>query len=162
MLACCCDCRNIATCPMPGKCATDKLIYRATVTINHSVKKYVRLMANKSKDRYGGHKQDFEDKEKENSTTRSAYMEAKERKQSIPNQVSRTRNLCNAEKYQIIFHPDQATLNSGNELFYSCRTKKSKLLIKVKKRKKEFPLTPMGVLAHRLRMLDRSLVPPSA
>ena len=25
----------------------------------------------------------------------------------------------------------------------------------------KFPLTPMGVLAHRLRMLDRSLVPPS-
>ena len=27
---------------------------------------------------------------------------------------------------------------------------------------KKFPLTPMGVLAHRLRTLDRSLVPPSA
>ena len=26
----------------------------------------------------------------------------------------------------------------------------------------QFPLTPMGVLAHRLRTLDRSLVPPSA
>jgi hypothetical protein len=26
----------------------------------------------------------------------------------------------------------------------------------------KFPLTPMGVLAHRLRKLDRSLVPPSA
>ena len=26
----------------------------------------------------------------------------------------------------------------------------------------KFPLTPMGVLAHRLRTLDRSLVPPSA
>ena len=30
------------------------------------------------------------------------------------------------------------------------------------KEEKEFPLTPMGVLAHRLRTLDRSLVPPSA
>ena len=27
---------------------------------------------------------------------------------------------------------------------------------------KEIPLTPMGVLAHRLRTLDRSLVPPSS
>ena len=25
----------------------------------------------------------------------------------------------------------------------------------------KFPLTPMGVLSHRLRTLDRSLVPPS-
>ena len=29
------------------------------------------------------------------------------------------------------------------------------------KRNKKFPLTPIGVLAHRLRTLDRSLVPPS-
>ena len=28
--------------------------------------------------------------------------------------------------------------------------------------REKFPLTPMGVLAHRLRTLDRSLVPPSA
>ena len=31
-----------------------------------------------------------------------------------------------------------------------------------KKKSKKIPLTPMGVLAHRLRTLDRSLVPPSA
>ena len=31
-----------------------------------------------------------------------------------------------------------------------------------KEHEEEFPLTPMGVLAHRLRTLDRSLVPPSA
>ena len=30
-----------------------------------------------------------------------------------------------------------------------------------KKEEREFPLAPMGVLAHRLPMLDRSLVPPS-
>ena len=64
-----CNCRNKANCPMPGKCTTDKLIYRATVTTYHSVEKYVGLTSNKFKDRYGGHKQDFEDDEKEQSTT---------------------------------------------------------------------------------------------
>ena len=142
-----CNCRNKATCPMPGKCTTDKLIYRATVTTNNSVEKYVGLTANRFKDRYGGHKQDFEDEEKEHSTTLSAYI-WKLKRENKPYQikfdvvtraapfspVSGTCNLCNAEKYQIIFHPDQATLNSRNELFNSCRHKKSKLLIKVRKK----------------------------
>ena len=37
-----------------------------------------------------------------------------------------------------------------------------KEIMELKEQLKEFPLTPMGVLAHRLRTLDRSLVPPSA
>ena len=131
-----CNCRNKATCPMPGKCTTDKLIYRATVTTNNSVEKYVGLTANRFKDRYAGHKQ-------------SAYI-WKLKRQNKPYQikfdvvtraapfspVSGTCNLCNAEKYQIDFHPDQATLNSRNELFNSCRHKKSKLLVKVKKKRR--------------------------
>ena len=32
---------------------------------------------------------------------------------------------------------------------------------KERERRKKIPLAPMGALAHRLRMLDRSLVPPS-
>ena len=70
------NCRNKAMCPMPGKCTTDKLIYRATMTTNNLVEKYVGLTANKFKDRYGGHKQDFE----RTLHTVSIHIEAKKRK----------------------------------------------------------------------------------
>ena len=42
----------------------DQLINKANVTTNHSVEKYIGLTANKVKDRYGGHKQDFKAKKK--------------------------------------------------------------------------------------------------
>ena len=54
-----CKCQNKATCPMPGKCTTDKLVYRATVTANNSEETYVGLTANQFKDIYGKHKWDF-------------------------------------------------------------------------------------------------------
>ena len=44
--------------------------------------------------------------------------------------VSRKCNLCIEEKYQILFNPGQASLNSRLELFASCRHKSAKLLVK--------------------------------
>ena len=49
--------------------------------------------------------------------------------------VSGICNLCTAEKFEIIFNPAKATLNSRNELFNSCRHRRPKLLINVKKKK---------------------------
>ena len=46
---------------------------------------------------------------------------------------------------------------ASNDLVKGYREITTKRCLDVK-----FPLTPMGVLAHRLRTLDRSLVPPSA
>ena len=38
-------------CPLPGKCTTDKLVYRATVSSGIDVETYVGLTAGQFKDR---------------------------------------------------------------------------------------------------------------
>ena len=53
---------------------------------------------------------------------------------------------------------DSLSCEFGEDKFARLR----ELMQHKKKPHAEFPLTPMGVLAHRLRTLDRSLVPPSA
>jgi hypothetical protein len=49
--------------------------------------------------------------------------------------VSGICSLCTAEKYKIICNPAKAILDSRNELFNSCRHRRLKLLINVKKKK---------------------------
>ena len=39
-----CHCRDKTNCPLPGKCTTDKVVYRATVTINDSGETYVWVL----------------------------------------------------------------------------------------------------------------------
>ena len=46
--------------------------------------------------------------------------------------------LCDKEKFYILFRPESASINSRDEIFSSCRHKKSKLLIP-KERKKVGP-----------------------
>ena len=96
--------------------------------------------------RYAGHKQDFQNQEKEHFTTLSAHIWELKRKnkpymlrfeiarRAAPfSPISRICNLCNSEKFEIIFNRSEATLNSRNELFNTCRHKKSKLLVRKKR-----------------------------
>ena len=55
-----------------------------------------------------------------------------------------------------IYHVEKYNKNSGH--LRLCQQPRAAHAL----RSDQFPLTPMGVLAHRLRTLDRSLVPPSA
>ena len=48
-----------STCPIPGKCATVKVIYRATVSTANDVETYVDLTAGPFKARFSKHKSDF-------------------------------------------------------------------------------------------------------
>ena len=141
-----CKCQNKTTCHMPGKCTNDKLFYRATVTANNSEETYVGLTANQFKDKYGKLKRDFANDE--SSTTLSTHIWNLKRRnkpytikwdiasRAAPfSPVSGICNLCTAEKFEIIFNPAKATLNSRNELFNSCRHRRPKLLINVKKKK---------------------------
>ena len=144
-----CKCQNKATCPLPGKCTTDKVVYRATVSSGSSVETYVGLTAGPFKDRYYKHESDFREPEKRNSTKLSAHIwELKEENKpynikwevvtrALPySPVSGKCNLCTAEKYEIIFNPKFSTLNSRNELYSHCRHRRSKFLVKKKKKKK--------------------------
>ena len=141
-----CKCRNKAECPLPGKCTTDKLVYRATVTAGPLVETYVGLTAGEFKDRFYQHRSDFLKPEKRNSTKLSSYIwKLKEEnkpyqikwdvvKRAYPySAVSGKCELCTAEKYEIIFNPHEATLNSRHELYSSCRHKRRIYLVKSKR-----------------------------
>ena len=144
-----CNCRDQAECPLPGngKCRTDKVIYRATVEANNQVETYVGLTAGELKTRYQQHKSDFNNTSDKNATTMSTHIwNLKDHNtpydikfeivgRAAPySAVTGRCNLCTSEKYEILFNPEKATLNSRNELFSACRHKWTTLLVK-KKRK---------------------------
>ena len=146
-----CNCQQPVECPLPGKCTTDKLVYRASVTSNNTVETYVGLTAGTFKKRYGGHKSDFLHRPTEDntSTTLSSHIwklkdqnkayqvEFEIVKRAAPySPVSGICNLCTEEKFEIMFNPNLATLNSRQEMFAACRHKWTQLIVKKKPKKK--------------------------
>jgi hypothetical protein len=122
---------------MPGKCHTDKVIYRATVTADSENETYVGLTTGEFKTRWQKHKLDFTNPTYEESTTLSTRVW--ELKAENPNfvvlkdvkfQIIGRAAPCILEKYEIIFNSDCASLNSRNELFATCRHKWTALIIK--------------------------------
>ena len=128
------NCQNLNECPMPGKCRTDKVIYRATVTTDSENETYVGLTAGEFKTRWQKHKLDFTNPTYKDSTTLSTRVW--ELKTENPNfdvlkdvkfeiigraapfsPVSGVCNLCILEKCEIIFNSEWASLNSRNKLF---------------------------------------------
>ena len=143
-----CNCRD--QCPFPGKCRTDKVIYRATVETNDKVETYVGITAGEFKKRYQKHTSDFTNHNTKNATTLSTYI-WKLREENVNYEtnfeivgraapfspVSGICNLCVSEKYEIIFNPQTASLNSRNELFSACRHRWQALLIKKKRKARD-------------------------
>ena len=133
--------------PPSWKFQTDNVVYRATVSTDNATETYVGLTAGELKTRYQKHKSDFNNTSDKNATTLSTYIwKLKEENKAYQvnfeivgraapfSAVSGRCNLCVREKYEIIFNPEKATLNSRNELFSTCRHKWAALLVK-KKRK---------------------------
>ena len=76
-----CKCKDPTSCPLPGKCAADKLVYRATVTTASSAETYVGLTANQFKDRFNQHMGDFRHPERRTATELSTHIwELKDKK----------------------------------------------------------------------------------
>ena len=115
---------------------------------------YAGLTAGTFKNRYGGHKSDFLHRPTEDntSTTLSSHIwklkdqnkayqvEFKIVKRAAPySPVSGICNLCTEEKFEIMFNPNFATLNSRQEMFAACRHKWANLLVKKKRIKKRIP-----------------------
>ena len=139
-----CNCRNKAECPVPGDCLQKGVIYQATVTRkdNNSTKNYIGLTAGTFKKRHGNHKSDFKHCKYRKSTTLSEHI-WKLKDKNIDFEIkwkyvdkgveykpgARTCNLCNKEKYYIIFKPEMAQLNKRNELTAQCRHRRAALLV---------------------------------
>ena len=69
-----CNCRKPLDCPLPGRCMTDNVVYRATVATNKGEEKYVGLTGQTFKIRHENHKQDLKNPEKKHSTTLSTHI----------------------------------------------------------------------------------------
>ena len=66
-----CNCqKGVQSCPLQGKCQTQGLVYRATVSSAEGVRHYTGHTANTFKLRYGNHKNSFTNpsKKKKHST----------------------------------------------------------------------------------------------
>ena len=138
-----CNCTSvIGKCPLNGNCLTSGVIYRAeVVSNNYGVETYTGLTKNTFKKRFYKHRESFNKRSPETSTTLSSYIwQLKDRGEDYSvnwsiidkgapfNPATRVCGLCNKEKYYIIFEPDGASLNKRSELFSTCRHRKQKLL----------------------------------
>ena len=140
-----CNCIQKTDCPMPGRCLTDRLVYKATVTgPNIETETYTGVTKNTFKQRYYGHSSSFKNRENEFSTTLSTHIwKMKDRDEEFDvnwqvidrgpefNPTNRKCLLCIKEKYHIIHHPDGSSLNLRSELFSTCRHRTSKLLCNI-------------------------------
>ena len=155
---CNCQAAKLPNCPLPGNCTADNVVYRATVSVpsEPTIKDqtYAGLTADPIKIRNGNHQQDFKNAKRQNATCLSIYIwKLKEQGLKVKEHIkvkyeiichaspyspiTNKCNLCTAEKFEILTNPSFCTLNSRQELYASCRHKKSKLLIKPEKKEKD-------------------------
>ena len=143
-----CNCRRGPnTCPVQGRCLTDNIVYRATVTETVSGKKetYTGLTGNRFKERYNGHNTDMRNSKDKNKTKLSGHVWGLKdananfeiewdfiEKATPFNPVTGKCRLCLKEKYHIMYNRENSTLNKRQEIFNTCRHRKQKLLLNVK------------------------------
>ena len=144
-----CSCPATKTCPLDGKCLTDNLVYHATVTEeNQIVRNYTGLTSTTFKKRLGVHTQTFNDPTVSQTSLSKHIWELKKKNieytlkwrlvdRAKPfSPVTGICALCIREKFYIMFRPNQADLNSRNEMFNNCRHKQSQLLVEKERKRK--------------------------
>ena len=138
-----CNCRQEDSCPLPGKCLTESVVYQATVTKGDNQQKetYVGHTAGPFKVRYYNHTSSFRNPEHKHSTELSKYIwqlkqsniqysirwKILKKCKAYSNKTKRCK-LCLHEKFVIIYYPKLSSLNSRNELISACRHRKKFLL----------------------------------
>ena len=127
-------------------CQVDNLVYRATITrtdTNHR-ETYTGSTYNPLKTRVTQHNADINTQNEERSgTTLSNYVRKLKRentpytinwaiiKRAAPyNPITKICRLCICEKFHILFHPEDASLNQRSEFFSKCWHKGKHLLVK--------------------------------
>ena len=125
-------------------CQVDNLVYKATVTRTDTSQRetYTGSTYNFMKIRFNQHNSDINTlNENHKGTTLSAYVRNLKRnnipfninwdivKRAAPyNPITKICRLCIAEKFHILFHPEDATLNQRSEFFSKCWHKECHLL----------------------------------
>ena len=137
-----CNCRKKEECPLDGKCLIKNVVYRAEVKSLNRIETYVGLSSTTFKERWRNHKADFKKsntkpcqlvKYVKNLTDKNVDFDINwsiVTKAQPFSQISNVCNLCINEKYEILYNPQMASLNTRNELTSGCRHKTKKLLDK--------------------------------
>ena len=137
-----CKCRKENECPLPRRCETKSVIYKATITSEGQEKNYVGMTSNTFKARYTQHKSDFNLESKRFKTALSRHVwdlkKANKKwkisweilKQASPYTPSSKKcNLCAWEKVFILLADrDKNNLNQRSEFMNPCPHKKKYLL----------------------------------
>ena len=138
-----CNCRGgSAVCPVQGRCQTDCVIYRATVTetVSGNRETYTGVTGNTFKKRLYGHQADMRKSENRHSSSLANHvwsLKDNGRQFSINwrlvdrssafNPITGKCRICLKEKKEILYNKDGSTLNKRNEIFNTCRHRTSKL-----------------------------------
>ena len=140
-----CKCKD-TPCVLEDGCDTKNIVYQATVTqANGKTENYVGLTSTKFSARYANHMSSFRNLQHANQTKLSTHIwDLKNQnidftidwkvidRGKIFSALTQDCQLCLKEKYQIIFKPENSTLNKRNELAAYCRHKKHSLLMRTK------------------------------
>ena len=126
-------------------CMVDNLVYKATVTRTDTSHRetYTGSTYKPMKTRFNQHNSDMNTlNEEHKGTTLSAYVRKLKRdniphninwgivKRAAPfNPITKICRLCISEKYHILFHPEDATLNQRSEFFSKCLYRNCHLLV---------------------------------
>ena len=136
-----CNCRKANNCTLKGECLVKEVVYQATITTAEGTETYVGLTATEFKTRWRNHQKSFRHDSKRNDTELSKHLwQLKDQKKDFQiswrilakaksySNLTKRCNLCNTEKYHILYKPKMATLNKRNELVSTCRHKRKFLL----------------------------------
>ena len=137
-----CNCRKANNCPLKGECLVKEVVYQATITTAEGTETYVGLTATEFKTRWRNHQMSFRHDSKRNDTELSKHLwQLKDQKKDFQiswrilakaksySNLTKRCNLCNTEKYYILYKPNMAMLNKCSELVSTCRHK-CKFLLK--------------------------------
>ena len=154
-----CNCpKTKEKCPLNGKCLEKNIVYHAKVSqSDNKVTNYVGMTSTDFKARLGTHTQTFKDQEVSQTSLSKHIHFLKEKNIDFEitwsiidrgrpfTPVSNVCNLCDSEKFNILFHPELSDLNSKSEFYSHCRHIKSKLLVKTQKKRPWMNIGPLGI-----------------
>ena len=128
-----CNCQRQNECPLPGKCQTKSVVYKATVTTEHNIKTYIGSTEKTFKQRFYGHKSDMTNPNNRNNTSLANYIWSVKDRGEIPvvrweilrsckeyKTGTRKCDVCLTEKLMILKYKGPNSLNKRSELMYSC------------------------------------------
>ena len=129
-----CNCAEPSECPLEGKCLSESIIYRATVSTAEGEKDYIGCSEGKFKLRFNNHTKSFTHKTYRNDTKLSQYiwsLREQDKKFSISWEIaataapymcgSRKCDICLTEKLFISRADPEKLLNSRAEIISTCR-----------------------------------------